>query len=452
MDVTDALRRIVLRHLVLIGLCTLIPVIIFAAYNSTKPASFTAVAQLEVADRASTSAQQATSVADTAIVQVKVQSAVLQALTALNIKQDPAAFLANNLAVDPVLTAPDIMISVSYTNAQDAVNIAQQMAKQTGDYFYHQEVDGMNADLTSLKTNLATVTADFKSLSQKSSAVPVGLSNPYTSAIAIDANNIQNLTKSISDETTKVTNAYTPAIIDPAHIVPKGTLAKYQPYVIVIALGIILGLGIGAILESASPSVVGAAGLAGLFGAPSLGYAVGRNGKIEGRITDLALAARLHAAARRVGADTVVIAGDVRCDIPDLAGRLDALLGGATNQQIHSTMQGSADQGPGAMNNPMLGAGDGSKDVALRGGNAPAMFSERLSFGEDIPSVWVHPRVVPYDEQVLLLLSTAPVSVAVAVVGVPKGKRKNLLPAIELVETSGWDILGTILADPTRKA
>jgi len=225
------------------------------------------------------------------------------------------------------------------------------------------------------------------------------------------------------------------------------------------------------VLESISPSVVGAAGLAGLFGAPFLGYATSRGGIAKGkgkgknRVTDLALAARLHAAARRVGADTVVVAGDVRCDLPGLAERLDTLLGGATGNPGGTVSAQAVESGsepasaPAATDAKALKAlkgaktgESGSKELATRQeSKAPALYSERLSFGEDIPAVWVHPRVVPYDEQVLLLLSTAPVSVAVAVVGAPKGKRRDLNPAIELVETSGWEVLGTILADPTRK-
>jgi capsular polysaccharide biosynthesis protein len=463
MDVTDALRRIVMRHLVLIAIATLVPILGFAAYKSGQPPMYTASVQLQVGENSAASVQAATAQADTAIAQVKTQDAVLKALIAadkadpaLKIKHGPddaASFLANDLAVAQVLTSPNITISVKADNKQAAVDIDQALALETIDTKYTQAakqfVEAQAAADSALalaqKTSIDANNALAKAGLTPAPALQVA-ANQAGSALAIAQANDQKAKDN-------VTGVFKPQLVDTAKIVPETTLAKLQPYVLVLILGLILGVGIAAVIESAAPSVVGAAGLAGLFGAPHLGYAVGRTGKAKGRITDLALAARLHAAARRVGADTVVIAGDIRCDLPDLAGRLDALLGGATNQQIvGQNIPGQSFEGPGALDPKMLNAGDGSKELATRQNSAPALFSERLSFGEDIPSVWVHPRVVPYDEQVLLLLSTAPVSVAVAVVGAPKGKRRNLIPAIELVETSGWEILGTIVADPTHKA
>ncbi len=436
MDVTDALRRIVMRHLVLIAIATLIPVLGFAAYKASKPATYTASVQLEVGGRSATSAQQATATADNPIAIVKSQDIIAQALAKFGIKHNALDFQQNNLTASPVLTAPDITIVVKYTDAQTAVNIAQELAQLTGDHLYSKDADPVKANLASLTARMKPL-QDQKVLDLNAITRAGTLGNPGAQADLSSTNQlIGQLQTQIDKVSTDLSSIFQPNIVDTAKIVPMTSLAKLQPYVLVIVLGLILGVGISAVIESAAPSVVGAAGLAGLFGAPHLGYAVGRNGKIKGRITDLALAARLHAAARRVGADTVVIAGDIRCDLPDLAGRLDALLGGATNQQIHA-MPGQAMDSSGAPDPKMLNAGDGSKELATRQSNAPAMFSERLSFGED--------------EQVLLLLSTAPVSVAVAVVGAPKGKRKNLTPAIELVETSGWEILGTIVADATHK-
>jgi capsular polysaccharide biosynthesis protein len=453
MDVTDALRRIVMRHLVLIAIATLIPVIGFAAYSASKPATYTASAQVEVAYRASTSAQAATATADTPSAFAKTNDAVAAALQTAKVTHNVDDFIASDLTITPVLTAPDIQIEVKYTNQQDAVNIAEALASATVDHFYNQAKSGAQKDFDTFSSQLSDAKKQYTADQLSSSKIAAGLNNPFAAAVNLDIQTITNLQKNVSDAQTKLNeaDAEKPSIVDHAKIVPTTTLAQVQPYVLVLVLGLILGVGIAAVLESAAPSVIGAAGLSGLFGAPHLGWAVGRGGKVKGRITDLALAARLHAAARRVGADTVVIAGDVRCDLPDLAGRLDALLGGATNQQIVGNLPGQAMDGPGAPDPKMLNAGEGSKELATRQSSAPALFSERLSFGEDIPSVWVHPRVVPYDEQVLLLLSTAPVSVAVAVVGAPKGKRSNLTPAIELVETSGWEILGTIIADPTLK-
>lgn len=461
MDVTDALRRIVMRHLVLIAIATLVPLVGFAAYKSTQPTMYTASVQLQVGENTANSVQQATATADGATAKVKTPDAVLQALTTaaksdppLNIghsQQDATDFLANNLSVAQVLTSPNITIDVKYNNQQAAVDIDKALALQTIDAIYSVSAKSSQDAVDAAQKLLDQANSDLAGAAKAASVV-----NPSQAVTFAYQNALQNRSSAnaaLQKAKDNLSAVFKPIIVDDAKIVPDSTLSKLQPYVLVLILGLILGVGIAAVIESASPSVVGAAGLAGLFGAPHLGHAVGRNGKVKGRITDLALAARLHAAARRVGADTVVIAGDVRCDLPDLAGRLDALLGGATNQQIvGQNIPGQTVDGPGAPDPKMLNAGEGSKELAMRQSSAPALFSERLSFGEDIPSVWVHPRVVPYDEQVLLLLSTAPVSVAVAVVGAPKGKRKNLLPAIELVETSGWEILGTIIADPTRKA
>jgi capsular polysaccharide biosynthesis protein len=461
MDVTDALRRIVMRHLVLIAIATLVPLIGFAAYQSTQKTMYTASVQMQVGENSATSVQAATALADSAIAKVKTPDAVLKALITaaksdptLNIKHeagDAQSFLASDLTVAQVLTSPNITIAVKADSQQAAVDIDKALALLTQQAIHDDAAIGPNQQKDAAQKALDQANADLAAAAKAIPAVnpPQALVFAYQNALTNKSTATTNLAKAQD----AVTGVFTPIIVDDAKIVPDSTLSKLQPYVLVLILGLVLGVGIAAVIESAAPSVVGAAGLSGLFGAPHLGHAVGRNGKVKDRITDLALAARLHAAARRVGADTVVIAGDVRCDLPDLAGRLDALLGGATNQQIvGQNIPGQTMDGPGAPDPKMLNAGDGSKELAMRQSSAPALFSERLSFGEDIPSVWVHPRVVPYDEQVLLLLSTAPVSVAVAVVGAPKGKRKNLLPAIELVETSGWEILGTIMADPTRKA
>ncbi|NUP48353.1 MAG: hypothetical protein HOW97_13755 [Catenulispora sp.] len=484
MDVTDALRRIVLRHLVLITVATLVPLVGFIFYKGGQPPSYTASAQVEVAYKASTSAQAATSTADTPSAFAKAPDTVAGALKAVGVAHDVPDFIKNNLTISPVLTAPDIQIVVRYKTRQDAVNIAQALAQATVDHFYGQAKAGPQKDFDVFSAQLDAARKQLAADQAAANKVPAALQTQVTaSELTADTTTISTLQKAVTDAQSRLNeaDAEKPTIVNQAQIVPQTTLSELQPYVLVFFVGLILGVGLAAIVESVSPSVVGAAGLSGLFGAPFLGHAVGRGGKpgtlalgknrTKNRISDLALAARLHAAARRVGADTVVLAGDIRCALPDLAERLDTLLGGATDKELGGTVPGqtvASDSTTSASGGSDAGGTSGSSAGSTSGGssgsaaepskelatrqtsNLPALFSERMSFGEGIPSVWLHPRVVPYDEQVLLLLSTAPVSVAVAVVGAPKGKRSHLRPAVELVETSGWEVLGTIMADPIR--
>jgi len=309
MDVTDALRRIVVRHLVLIAIATVISVAAFAGYKATQPATYSATAQVEVADRASTSAQMATSVADTATAYTKANDTVTAALKTAHVTHDVNDFIANDLTVGPVLTAPDIDITVKYTNKQQAVNIAQALAQATTDYFAKQAVSGAQQDKDAMTAQLADVTKQYNDAATAAGKWNgVGTNVNQTLAQGL-LQRMDDLTKQINADSQKIAETYRPSIVDQARIVPATTLSKAQPYILVFFVGLILGVGLAAVLESISPSVVGAAGLAGLFGAPFLGYAAGRGGistvkgkgKGKNRVTDLALAARLHAAARRVG-------------------------------------------------------------------------------------------------------------------------------------------------------
>src|SRR5258708_2119045 len=116
MDVTDALRRIVMRHLVLIAVATLIPIIGFAAYKASKPATYTASVQLEVDNKTATSTQGATAAQDGAIGITKSTDVIKSALDAAKVAHDAIDFQQNDLVVTPVLTAPIIEIAVKYTN------------------------------------------------------------------------------------------------------------------------------------------------------------------------------------------------------------------------------------------------------------------------------------------------------------------------------------------------
>ncbi|NUR57864.1 MAG: hypothetical protein HOV87_04055 [Catenulispora sp.] len=475
MDVTDALRRIVLRHLLLIAIATALPLLAFVFHEAGKPPSYTASAQVEVAYKASTSAQAATSTADTPSAFAKAPDTVAAALKAAGVSHDVPAFIRDDLTIRPVLTAPDIQILVRYRTRQDAVDIAQALAQATVDHFYGQAKAGPQKDVDTFGAQLDAARKQLAADQAAAAKIPAALQTQVTaSQLTADTAAISTLQKAVTDAQSRLNeaDAQKPTIVNQAQIVPQSTLSKLQPYVLVFFAGLVLGVGLAAVVESVAPSVVGAAGLAGLFGAPFLGHAVANAGKTdttpkikirlrpENRVSDLALAARLHAAARRVGADTVVLAGDVRCGLPDLAERLDTVLSRASNDGNGGTVPGqtvasesatSAATATGNGASSGTGTTETSKELATRPApNAPALFAEQLPFVQDIPSVWVRPRVVPYDDQVLLLLSTAPVSVAVAVVGTPKGKRRHLTPAADLVQTSGWEVLGTVLADPIR--
>jgi capsular polysaccharide biosynthesis protein len=317
MTIEEMFRRIVRAHLVLITICTLLPVSAAVGLELRKEPEWLAAARIQVVATAPKSSTEADGLSSRVLALATTPGLVDSALRAAKVSRDVTDLATHHVTVDRLGESSVVQLSVTDPDPAAAGRIVTALAKQVADFLNKgdrahfdsalADLDDQIAKAKAHRTRLAAqlrrthditergnVQADIASADQALAQ----LSEQRAALVLADATRDEAVVIGSKADVRKV----------PSSIVPQSALA--------LLLGLVLGLTVAAVVETLRPRVAGPRALARLLEAPVLG-------RSAQPVATLANAMAL--AARRHGVEAIVLVGADKRD-HETIGRLLAEL------------------------------------------------------------------------------------------------------------------------------
>ena len=431
MELDEVVARLIRRYWPVILLCALLPTIGVGLYAQGRPASYTATATLVIASKVPQASGEAAGVAGQATAFATSPDVLAAAVRSTGLNRDLAE-LAKNVTVTGLGSSPLATLAVTDRDREGSKLLTAALAEQVTGQIDQSRVSG-------LRTVLGDVTKRISDLSsQLAKAQKAVLANPKNAASLQKRDDLQ---RAMTDQKALRANVVDQAALaGQSRVVSWPTLpAEPDPQrvtqMVVVALlgGIVLGVVLASAMETVQPTVPGVRRVARRLGVPLLGCARGRKAAIT------PLVRRLRLAARKSGVRTIVLVGADGTVAPILIEAIKAAMPRslavpvkpAEDESLVNTVEG---QLPGKKKNDTGGVGTAlaAKRVLSTSDTAP------------IPVVKESPGPLK-----LLTLEDVPVDRDLQDVGLVLVSRKvtrlaNLYVINDLVEASGWPLLGVV--------
>jgi uncharacterized protein involved in exopolysaccharide biosynthesis len=334
MEVTQLVRRILGQHWWLIALCVLAAVAGVLLLERGHPTTYTATARLVLDTQDPTTRQEAAAIADTAKAIATSPGQVKEALRKAGATGlDPTKVANADITVTSLGSSGLLQLSVKDESPARAAAIANALADAVIQTRLDSTGGTSRAVLTDLDKRLADLRTRISRLDARIAALGTGSNGVQRSGVdaatrlrqslttqqgVLESERVSLLTASAAKPRADVVSGAAP----PAHADPSGVA---QHIVLAVLLGLILGIGLSALLEVLRPTVVGGDAVAREFDAPLLGTLRSPPDR-EGALADLTrLRSRLSLAmgAARIPNVSLLAAGpDV--DLRPLGARLEA--------------------------------------------------------------------------------------------------------------------------------
>jgi uncharacterized protein involved in exopolysaccharide biosynthesis len=377
MEVTQLIRRILGQHWWLIALCVLAAVAGVLLLERGHPTTYTANARLVLDTQDPTTRQEAAAIADTAKAIATSPGQVKEALRKAGATGlDPTKVANADITVTSLGSSGLLQLSVKDESPARAAAIANALADAVIQTRLDSTGGTSRAVLTDLDKRLADLRARISRLDARIAAASGGAGSAALDAATrlrqslttqqgvLESERVSLLTASAAKPRADIVSGAAP----PAHADPSGVA---QHIVLGVLLGLILGIGLSALLEVLRPTVVGGDAVAREFEAPLLGTLPTPPDR-EGALADLTrLRSRLSLAmgAARIPSVSLLAAGpDV--DLRPLGTRLEAA---ATEPRVVSGVAIGVASGPHSASEPAPEHGRGGLRVhAGAAGGIPA--------------------------------------------------------------------------------
>jgi uncharacterized protein involved in exopolysaccharide biosynthesis len=394
--------------------------------------SYQATARVQVSSTMPTSSQQALSVTSQARAIATSPAIVGAAMRAAHIQGDPPTEASKDVNVAALGTSAVVDISVTAGSPTDARTLTDALAKQLVSFVNDAGTGGVPQVLKSMQDQMASYARQLSQLEgqlqEKSTDLQIqgqviSVRGLLTS-LAGDYNRL--LVETTVRSTASVVSAAAPGTALPTHRAQKTAFAAL--------IGLVIGLLAAAVAALLRPAVPGVTALREAVRAPLLGH-VDRSGSVSS-----GLALRLRLAADRADVDSLVLAG---AGSGDLAERVaDHLGAGSRRASVTETALAGARTNPSGGVSPAvdLGAGQHLPVTAPLSPNGNGASASTAATGGEVP-----------DGLTVLTLAQAEAGDPLGRLGlvfVAKAslRHDDVLAARDLVEGTGWPVLGIVAA------
>jgi capsular polysaccharide biosynthesis protein len=316
-NLTDAGRRVLLHHWLLIVFLTLVGGNAFFFIAESRPSEFSASARFALGPADPRTPESVAGLADSADAIVTSPGLVRQVLEDLGIRRDPLVFAREHVNVATLGTSGVLELRVSDRDPSVAASIANTLMDrlivqwqeasggQISDVLVtlSDEIDQLNVELATLEGRLASLNLLIArnvnpELEQRYLARRDSISEQR------DARVQQRLIMqaNLSDLVLQEAGQTPPRVIDRAAvpITPDANNAATSAALGAL-LGLLIGIGIAAAIEAFSPTLVGAEAIADALRAPLLGTLSGNTDRGSAEMSSLAYRVRLAAAGSEAG-------------------------------------------------------------------------------------------------------------------------------------------------------
>jgi uncharacterized protein involved in exopolysaccharide biosynthesis len=307
MEIDEVAARVFRRYWQVVLAAVLLPVALVAAFYAGQPRTYAATARLVASDTLPKSAAEADAVVSEARAFATTRDVVNDAIADANVDRRVDDVLPR-ISVAGLGSSPLVDVSVSDGDASVSRALTQALANRVVKQLNTSRLGAAQAVLRNVDSQLTQLASRRAPLAAAAEAAPqdqaaqsrLAAVDRLISDLAADRNNL-SLQAAATGQPRLVDDAQPPTAPQPRSLIPRLALA--------LLLGLVIGVGVSAVLETLRPTVPGPGRVARMLGIPMLGRIFGTTGA-----TDLGL--RLRLAAAKAEVSTVVLVGTGRKPIP----------------------------------------------------------------------------------------------------------------------------------------
>lgn len=273
MTIDEAFDRVVRGHWLLILICLVLPTAAALYLGGRAPAMYEAVGRVEMGTTLASSTVESDALSSRALGIVTSPGVVQRALLYAGLNVDPVQFAANDIAINTIGVSPVVEVTVTYQSPVRAARVAQSLTNQLLDFANAGGRDVATARIESLGTTIADLTAQRNALIPRlATASPGGVYSLQAQINALQTTLADDLRQS-SDLVLASATMSEAVLLDPVQTptvaLPSGTA---QTAGLAALLGLILGIGLAALLETMRPTLRNPKAISSALGAPEIGH------------------------------------------------------------------------------------------------------------------------------------------------------------------------------------
>jgi capsular polysaccharide biosynthesis protein len=317
MTIEETFRRIVRGHLMIIVLCTLLPLSVVIGIQVGKPKEWLASARIQVIAGAPKSTTEADGLNSRVLALATTPSLLEAALGEAGAVRDLNEFATKHVTAERLGESSVVQLSVTDNDSAAAARIVSALAQQVADFLNKGDRARFNAALAALDQQIATATKYRRQLAgelrkasdlNKRGNVQADIASADLALTQLSNQRAGLVLADATRDEAVVVGDQADVRLVPSAVIPQSALA--------LLLGLIVGLTFAAGLETLRPKVASTRALARMLQTPVLGSA-------GQPVASLANAMAL--AARRQGVDSIVLLGIEPRDSETVSGLLTRL-------------------------------------------------------------------------------------------------------------------------------
>ena len=340
MELHDVTRRLFGRYWWLIALQVVVCAAAVATLRSGET-TYTASARIVLDTQDPTTRVESAAIADTVKAIATSPSQVRAALRTAHAARDPLDVAEHHLSVSGLGSSSVVKVSVSDPDKFVAANVANALAARVIATRRQVSSGGVPQEVGNLTERIDAVSANISSADAAIDRLNVAVANARTpqlgnqlraqrDAASRRRDFLEQQRSVLESERVNILGAYAlrpkPSVISHASVPLQADSSGRWPYVVLGALlGLVLGVGLAALLETVRPTVAGGDALARELDVPLLGTLPGRfdDGQPPGEVAPVAARVRLAAMAAGVD-DVALLPVDADVDVRPLVRSLEA--------------------------------------------------------------------------------------------------------------------------------
>lgn len=301
MTLQELFQRIIRAHLVVIGVCVLLPVVAVVALHQRQAAQWSGTVRLQVDSTAPTSTTEADALSSRVLALATTPSLVAQALEQAGLTANATDVAEHHVTASRLGESSIVGVTVTQATQARAGALASALVDQVTAFLNNGSRPALDArvatldrEISAAQSQLHAMTARIASAgASRQQSLLVGVQGVQNRLNALTTERTALLQAKLTTDQAVVIDGSDPEVVQVGSgLVPRVALA--------LVLGLLVGLATAVLRETVSPRLAGIRSLARELGAPVLG-------RTDESPADLSAA--LTRAARRQGVETVVVMG-----------------------------------------------------------------------------------------------------------------------------------------------
>lgn len=301
MTLQEIFQRIIRAHLVLIGVCVLLPVLLAVALEQRQAAEWSGSVRIQVDSTAPVSTTEADALGSRVLALATTPTLVAKALDRANVEADPSDVAQHHVTATRLGESPVVSLTVTQPTQARAESLAAALVDEVVTFLNNGSRPALDARLKAPDREIAATEAQFRVTRERIRATAGSRQQVLLLAAGAVQSRLDQLTTEratllqtkLSTDEAVVIDGDSPEVAQVGSaLVPRTALA--------LVLGLLVGLAVAVLRETITPRLAGIRALARALGAPVLG-------RTDESPADLVEA--MTRAARRQGVETVVVMG-----------------------------------------------------------------------------------------------------------------------------------------------